>query len=253
MACGLVTIKNDKVLIGIAMIVIIFIFSSSCPDTKAQTNTAFNPSSKFSIPEYNGSLSFAVNGTYSAATFENNTWTFTNLHLNGSQPLKNLEFSAQNSNVTIFSYVTSNNTGLQTIRLRYAVEGTGKQILNLGLSPQEAGLDSSAEWTVTVNNNVFLGEGEGWSISHDGTITVSGPSGNVSVVHTDYFGNSSNLPFYQQHSVAIAIVAALAIVVVIAVGVKVINRKQSSESELVEARIIKNDEPLNKKLGETQG
>ena len=249
----MVTINGNKVSIGVATVVIIFTFLLTCPNTQAQTNISFTPADKFSIPAYNGTISFAVNGTYSNATFENNTWTFTNLHLKGSQPLENLEFSTQNSNVTIFSYITSNVNGIPTVRLRYAVEGMGKQILNLGLSPQDAGFDAAAEWTVTVNNNVFLGEGEGWSISHDGTMTVSGPSGNVSVVHTDYFGNSSNLPFYQQHSVAIAIAAALAIVVVIAVGVKVINRKQSSESEPIETRIIKNNEPLNKKLGDAQG
>jgi hypothetical protein len=167
------------------------------------------------------------------------------LHLNGSQPLENLEFSAQNSNVTISSYVTSNNTGLQIIWLRYAVEGTGKQILNLGLSPQEAGLDPGVNWSVTVNNNVFLAEGKGWSISHDGTMTVNGGSGNVNIVHYDFFGNgmsNSNLPFYQEHSVAIAIATALAIVAVIAIVIKVKNR-EPGKSELVESgRLINKDE-----------
>ena len=231
-------VKGSIVLTGIAIIFIISLFSSTCPDLHAQTSTttAFSPSDKFSVPEYNGNINFAVNGTYSSATLQNNVWTFTNLQLNGSQALNNLEFSTQNSNVTIFSYITSNVNGIPTLRLRYVVEGGGKQILNLGLSPQEAGFDASAEWTVTVNNNVFLGEGEGWSIARDGTLSVSGPSGTVNIVHTDYFGNTLNLPFYQQHSVAIAIATALAIAVVVAVGVKVINRRQSSKSAVGETQ-----------------
>ena len=203
--------------------------------TSTPTPATLTTADQFLIPTYNGSISFAVNGTYSNATFENNTWTFTNLYLTGSQPLKNFQISTQNSNVTIFSYVISNNTTFQSARLRYAVEGQGKQILNLGLGPEEGGLNPSVEWSV-INNNVSLVEGEGWSISHDGTMTVNGASGNVSIVHynfSDFFGNSepnSNLPFYQQHSVAIAIVSVLAIVVVIAVVIKVKNREQSGES-----------------------
>jgi hypothetical protein len=129
--------------------------------------------------------------------------------------------------------------------LRYAVEGTGKQILNLGLSPQEAGSDPGVNWSVTVNNNVFLAEGKGWSISHDGTMIITGGSGNVSIVHYDFFGNgmsNSNLPFYQEHSVAIAIATALAIVAVIAIVIKVKNR-EPGKSELVESgRLINKDE-----------
>jgi len=245
-------INNSKIIIGIAIIVTVLVFSSTCPNSKAQASTVFSSSDKFTVPAYNGTISFGVNGTYSSATLENNIWAFTNLNLNGSPPLENLEFSAQNSNVTIFSY-TSSTTGTPTVRLRYDVEGGGKQILNLGLSPQQADFDAGAEWTVTVNGKVFLGEGEGWSIANDGSLTVSGPSGNVSVVHTDYFGNDANLPFYQQHSVVIVITAALAIVVVIAVAVKVINRKQPRKDKLTEAAIAKNDELFNKKLGETQG
>ena len=228
MACGLVTIKNSKVLIGIAIIVIIFILSLACSNSQAQTSIAFKPTDIFLVPAYNGSLSFAVNGTYSAATFENNTWTFTNLQLNGSQPLKNLEFSTQNSNVTIFSYLTFNNTAFQGIQLGYAVEGKGKQVLNLGLGSEE----EDWEWSVAFNG-VFIGEGDGWNILRDGTLVVTGATGNVSIFDFESFGNSapsSNLPFYQQHSVAIIITVAVAATVVVAVVIKVNSRKHSGES-----------------------
>ena len=65
---------------------------------------------------------------------------------------------------------------------------------------------------------------------------MNGASGNVSIIRFDLsalFGNSesnSNLPFYQQHSVAILIAAAFVLVVVVAVLIKVKNRKQPGES-----------------------
>jgi len=61
---------------------------------------------------------------------------------------------------------------------------------------------------------------------------VNGANGNVSIVN--YSMSNSNLPFFQQHSVAVAIATALAIVVVIAVVIKVKNGEQPGKSELVE-------------------
>jgi len=232
MACGFVKTNRGTVSAVIAIIVIISILSLPCPYAHAQTNIAFNPADQFSIPAYAGSISFAVNGTYSTAMFENNTWTFTNLRLTGSHPLENLEVSTQDSNVTIFSYIASNNTAVHSVRLRYVVEGQGKQILNLGLG----GSNPNVEWSVTVDNNVSLAEGKAWSISNDGTMIVNGASGNVSIVRfdlSDLFGNvesNSNLPFYQQHSVAIAIATAFAVVVVIAVLIEVKKRGTLGES-----------------------
>lgn len=221
MGLGLLTINCKKVSVGILIVIFIVIFPLTCHGSQAQTNTAFNTSDKFLIPAYNGIISFGVNGTYSKATFENNTWAFTNLRLNRSALLENFKISTHNSNVTIFSYTAFNNTAFPSVRLSYIVVGQGAQILNLGLSPQVAGFDPSAEWSVVVNNNVFLAQGQGWSISPDGTITVNDANGTVNIAHTQYFGSSSNLPFYQQHSVAIAAAAVLAGVVVVAVVIKV--------------------------------
>jgi hypothetical protein len=226
----LVTINRNKVSAGIAIIAIVLIFPWTCPNTQAQTNITFSPADKFNIPSYNGTISFAVNGTYSEATFENGTWTFTNLHLNGSQPLANFKISTQNSNVTIFSYLAFNTT-LQSALLRYVVEGQGKQILNLGLGSQE-GEWTGADWSVVTGNNVFMAEGEGWSISHDGTIVITGATGNVSIVHWGFFENSipsSNLPFYQQHSVAIVIAMVVAVTIIVAIVIKVKSKGHSGE------------------------
>ncbi len=231
-------INRGKVSTGIAIIFIIFILSLTCPNTQAQTNISFTTVDKFYTPENNGSIGFAVNGTYSNATFENNTWTFMNLRLNGSLPIENLEFSAQNCNVTIFSYQAFNTTTFNILLLSYVVEGQGKQILNLGLGSQEGGLGASAEWSVLFGTHVFTDEGDGWNLLPDGTLIVTGASENenVTIVHyvfLDSFGSNSNLPFYQQHSVAIIIAVAVAATVIVTVVIKVNSRKNSSESELV--------------------
>ena len=125
--------KKSDSLAGITIIVIILILPSICTITQAQANMALSPSNQFSIPVYNGNINFEVNGTYSTATFEDNTWIFTNLQLTGSQPLENFQISSKNSNVTIVSYVVTNNTAFPNVRLRYVVDGKGQQILNLGL------------------------------------------------------------------------------------------------------------------------
>lgn len=237
-ACSLITTNGSKISSGIAIIAIIFIFLLTCPNAQAQTNTAFNPSDKFSIPADNGSVSFAVNGTYSKGTFENNTWAFTNLRLTGCLPLQNFQISAQNSNVTIVSYTASNNTVLnfQSTRLRYDVEGQGEQILNLGFGPITGGLNPKFVWSVTVNNNnktVPLAEGKGWSVSQNGALIVNGETGNLSIVHTSFSESgvsNSNLPFYQQHSVAIVVTIAFALVVVVAVLIKVKTKEKPVES-----------------------
>ncbi len=234
MACGFVKINRGKVSTGIALIVIIFILSLTCPNTQAQTNTAFKPSDKFSVPADNGSIRFAVNGVYSNATFDNNTWTFTNLYLNGSQPLENFTVSAQNSNVTILSYQTFNATIFNGVLLSYVVTGKGTQILNLGLGSEEQGW----EYTVTFNG-VVIGEGEGWNILHDGTLIVTGATGNVSIINFDYGNNvsSSNLPFYQQHSIAIITAIGLVAAVIVAGVIKVTSRKHSGKSDLMKSAL----------------
>ncbi|MGD0993888.1 MAG: hypothetical protein ABR909_00005 [Candidatus Bathyarchaeia archaeon] len=234
----MVTISRSKVSAGIAVIVIlviVFIFSCTCPNLQAQTDVFFSPADKFSIPAYNGTISFAVNGAYSEAIFENGSWTFMNLRLNGSLPIENLEFSAQNCNVTIFSYQSLfNTTAFNILLLSYVVEGQGKQILNLGLGSQEGGLSTSAEWNVIFGNRALTDEGDGWNLLPDGTLIVTGASENenVTILHyvfSDSFENNSNLPFYQQHSVAIIAAIAVAVTVAIAVVIKVRTREHSGE------------------------
>lgn len=233
MGWGLVTV-NSKVSVGITIIVILLFSPWIYPNAQAQNTITITPSEKFSIPLYNGTISFAVNATYSTAILENDSWVFTNLTLNKSPSLQNFNVSAQNSNITIFSYIALNFTR-QSSRLRYEAEGQGKQIFNFGqraLGGQLSGID----WSVITGNSTFLAEGPEWTISPDGTVFVNGVSGNVSVIHWGFFDSTSmgsNLPFYQQHSIAIAIVVSLAVVLAIAVVFKVRNTRLPINNESV--------------------
>jgi hypothetical protein len=225
----------------IAVIIILFISSVIWSNSQAQINTSFSPASYFLIPSYDGAVSFAQNGSYSKATLENNGWTFENLNINGSMPLQNFSVSAQNSNVTIFSYFTSNNA-TTTLRLRYSVEGEGKQIFNFGQQTHVNGVD----WTVvkTLNRkNTFLTPGTDYTISSNGTFVVNGATGNFSIAHYNFYNNNllhSNLPFYEQHSVAIATSATVATFVVLAVVIGMRNRKYLTEKKLGNGALTKN-------------
>lgn len=238
---------NLKVSLGVTIIIFLLVFPWIYPNAIAQNNTTLTPEDKFTIPLYNGTVSFAVNGTYSKATFENDSWTFTNLALVGSHTLQNFTVSAQNSNVTILSYLALNFTR-QSSRLRYSVEGQGKQVFNFGQGTT-GGKFSGIDWSVITGNSTFLAEGAGWTISPNGTIVVSGISGNVSVIHWGFFDSTSfdsNLPFYQQHSIAIATAVSLAVAVAIAVVVKVRNSKSPSNKQLEKNAQAKKQSPALK-------
>ena len=139
-----------------------------CVTAQAQTQTSFTTIDKFNIPQYNSSISFAQNGSYSAAALENGFWTFKNLKLdsqnlsflglNATQGLGELRISAQNSNVTVWTYI-SVNYSFPVDLLSYYAEGTGNQTVNLGLN---ASRSSSDEWSVIVSDNVFLPPGQGF-------------------------------------------------------------------------------------------
>jgi len=162
------------------------------------------------------------------------------LLLNGSYPIETLKFSAQNSNVTIFSYQSFNATTFDIMLLTYTVEGHGTQILNLGVNPTQSGISANAEWDVIFGTRNFAEEGNGWYLSHDGTLTITGATaGNVTVMHYtfSYLGNAQNLSFYQQHSVATIVAVAAAVIVAVAVAIKVRTREPSAKmkSEKVQA------------------
>lgn len=204
-----------------AVIVIVFVFSFFCLNSTAQTRQTFTPTDKFLIPEFNGSVSFAVNGSCSSASLRNGTWVFNDLRFNNSQPVGNLIISAENSNVIIQSY-RAFNSSFRSSRLYYSVDGIGKQTVNFGFSSSRP--TSISEWSVNLDGKNFVGEGKGWTLLRDNTVVITGAAKNATVNHyvfNVFSFDDSNLPFYQRHSVAIATVLAIVLTVVIAVVIKV--------------------------------
>ncbi|XHH09495.1 MAG: hypothetical protein ACFCUE_02390 [Candidatus Bathyarchaeia archaeon] len=185
---------------------------------QAQNITKFTPQDTFENPEHNGTIRFAVNGTYTAATLESGTWTFNGLTLNGSRILGTLEFSAKNCDVTIYSYYSTSYNSRRLGYLRYYVEGVGEQVVNLGFNTSKP--SNPSEWTVIAPGNVFLAEGENWRLLPDDTLVLWGVTGNLTVARYNYGYPEDNRPFYQQHSIIILTAIAVAVTVTVATVIK---------------------------------
>jgi hypothetical protein len=214
--------NSEPALSGLAVLVVLgLLLFCVFPSVQSQTDVAFTSQDRFPIPSVNGSIGFLVNGSYSSATLQNGVWNFQDLNLRGSQTLGNLKVSAQNSNITI-SFFRSNNTFLRSSTLRYSIEGQGIQTVNLGLNTSQP--TSTSEWSVIVAGNVFLAPGDGWNLLKDNTVVVTGATGNVTVSYYNFGLPPSDLPFYEQHSVAIVTVTVMAVTVLAAVLVKIKGR-----------------------------
>lgn len=108
-------------------------------------------------------------------------------------------------------------------------QGEGRQVLNIGVVGAQGGV--SVNWVV-FSNGTFVSKD--WSVSRNGTVTVNGLTGIVSVIYfgfTNDLGNA-NLPFYEQHSVAIAVTVAVAVTLAVAVVVKVGVKRREGKGEL---------------------
>jgi hypothetical protein len=212
-----VTIRKPGLIGLAAAILLLLLFPSFWSDVEAQAPKNFTTSEHFDIPELNGSISFAINGSYSSAKLVNNSWVFENLrlnNLNSSLPLGNLTVSATNSNMTILLFRSYVLLG-RTATLRYNVKAGGSQVINLGLNNSRP--THPDEWSINVAGRGFVSEGTGWNLLPKDTVVVSGLSGNISVSHFGYLiPDTSNLPFYQQHSIIITTGALIAAILVVA-------------------------------------
>ena len=218
---------NQRITIGgvSTVLILALLLSCTCHSAQAQSDVSFTPTDKFEIPASNGVITFAFNGTYTKASLVNDTWAFVNLCLNYSQPLEKLEVSAQNSNVTIISYLKFNAT-FRGVLLSYRVEGQGKQTFNIGLPLTEG------EWSVLLEDD-FKGEGDGWHAAPDATLTITDAKSAVTIWYFGFptdFDVDDDTPFYLQHSVTIATAAALAVTATIGF---VIRRKNHDSSKTV--------------------
>jgi len=207
-----------------------------CATTQGQNQTDFTTADKFSIPQYNTTISFALNGSYSKATLENGFWTFKNLKLdsqdlsflglNATQSLGELRISAQNSNVTIWARI-SVNYSFPVDLLTYYAEGAGNQTVNLGLNTSRS---SSDEWSVIVMDSVFLPLGENWSLLPDNSVLLWGRTGNVTVAHFGFNAEYKSLSFFLQHYVSIFTALLLAAVIFVAIVIRIKTRKSKKTS-----------------------
>ena len=219
------TTRNKTCTLTLTALLIALSLPSLLSTAQAQNVTSFSSKDTFEITAYNGTIRFAVNGTYTDAMLENDTWTFKSLTLNGSFPLGNLKFSAKNSDVTIYRYYSTSYNSRRLGYLSYYAEGVGEQTVNLGFNSSRP--SDPSEWTVIAPGSVFLAEGEKWQLLPDDTLIVKGVTGNLTIARYNYGYPVDNRPFYQQHSIIILTAVAVAITVTAATVIKVKTKRRA--------------------------
>jgi hypothetical protein len=211
----------------------------SCFLVQAQDSIQFTKSDRYPIPGNNSTISFNTSGTYVQAVLENDTWHFSNLHLNnsGNNPsLGDFKASAQDSNITITTCQRTNPNST-SVRLRYIVVGQGKQTFNFGLDLK------GGYWSVSIDGVNFITENNGWRSLQNGTVIVTGAKLNVSISYNVLppgFGvpDTSNLPFYQQHSVAIVTAGSVVVSLVLAFLIRStsLRRRQKTIGKMIDGK-----------------
>jgi hypothetical protein len=242
---GSENLKNAHTEVAAVALLTLVIALSILPPLNAEpTATPFTSKDVFRIPELNGNVSFAFDGSYTEAKLENNTWVFKGLQLNNTAAVQQygftnytdlgtLKISASNSNVTVLACLSFNYT-LQADILALQIEGWGTQTVNLGLNA--TGKRPAAEWSVLTDNGAtFLAEGSGWKLQDDNSILITYGAGNITVAHF-YLSDPSmaNLSFLAQHYMVILTGAVVAVTVAVA-GIVSFRRyrKKSKDTVLV--------------------
>ena len=174
----------SKLIFCLALIIITAV-SFPLPFSSAQENVPsvpFSPQTKFSIPPTNGSVTFAMGGSYSNVTLEDNMWNFTGLNLNGessSLPIVSgawLSISAEDSQMTITKFNRLNVfPPMGSGNLEYTVSGTGVQTVNIHYYYNEW-----LNYTVTIDGQARA-ENDGWSVTKDGWLTIIGANSQVKI------------------------------------------------------------------------
>jgi hypothetical protein len=212
--------SHNKICLLLLTVLLVSVSLLSIKPIEAQNVKRFSPQDVFEIPAVNGSISFSVNGTYTSAILENDTWVFNNLNLRGSRFSGNLKFSAKNCNVTIHTFHSGSILAGPVLSniLRYTVEGTGEQVMNLGLNSSIP--THVSEWSVINQDSTFFAEGKHWQLLPDDTIIVHDILGNLTVMRYNYGYHVNDDPFYLQHSVIILTGIVLTITVTITIVIK---------------------------------
>jgi hypothetical protein len=236
------SVKTKKTVIPLIAILVTIVTLPSLNAQSTTTTVAMQFTSKdvFRIPDLNGNISFAFNGSYTEAELEDNTWAFKGLDLNNTQAVQqfgltnytslgNLKISATNSNVTVLAFL-SFNFSLPVDMLAFNVEGWGTQTVNLGLNATEK--RPVSEWSViTGDGSAFLAEGSGWKLLDDNSVLVNYGPGNLTVIH--YYLNDpsmAGLSFFAQHYVVIFTGIGVIVTVVLAAVISFRHRKRENET-----------------------
>jgi hypothetical protein len=209
---------------GVVAVVLLAGFVLLSCGAQAQNTLEFTPDSAFVIHERNGTIYFGANGTYSEANLANNSWIFSNLQLTNSPLVAFLCVSTENCNVTISSFsgiITTQNSGA----IHYNVTGAGTQTFNFGLNPAFAETPKSHLITVRFNQSQYPDyhpEGHGWTLSTDGTITVTQAVNDTYIFYRDFSSQlpDETLPFYQNHLVLVVALMSIASILLVGSVVK---------------------------------
>jgi hypothetical protein len=161
----------------------------------AQPDTInFPAKDSYPIPDCNSSISFAYSGTYwGTPSFDESTWSFQNLRVNGSKPggsvMWNFAVSAQNCNMTITAYNAGGLTGAMNVAswLNYTVDGVGVQRVNLynGNLNGDAADTEALHFSVTIDG-IHRMLGDGWRVLADGWIEITSAKADVSIYRAPF-------------------------------------------------------------------
>jgi hypothetical protein len=225
-------LKDTKPIV--LMLSLFSIVALVCP---AFCETTFTPETKFSVPDYDGEISFTVGGLYESAVLENDTWHFVGLALEtyeydlgdtfsggivrGKEYLKycvsdgNFSVSAVNCKLAISNYDLITWFAPFSGWLNYTVECSGTQKFTLHYLDPEGSWYGPDLWTVYIDS-VSKPQNDGWQISSspERTITVSGASKNVSIFYDTTSPPKEDIQGDDPLSSAIGFIVEFALVVV---------------------------------------
>ena len=213
---------RSYVLVLICVILIVG-YCSSCfvVLVNTQSKIFFSIFDTFEIPEKDFSFRFALNGSCQSAILDDGYWVFEDLQFEsfGEEGDLFLKVRGEDCEIVVNSYYTYNRTydeeTVKRARLSYRTFGGGVQEFNLGLDPKLGLLDVRL-------NREWVGRNNGWTLSSDGTFSVTGATANVTLLYYGFpesFAYSSD--FVTEHSVLVVTSVFLGIIVVLVIGNKV--------------------------------
>ncbi len=230
-------IYRNRVVRGFAVsIIAILALSWVCPNSSAQ-ETSFKAGTSFAIPDNNAAIVFAMNGSYTDAQLVDGAWHFTNLKLGISRQSSNLTVSAKDESVMILLYVNRNvfgnftlgGTNSSSFYMRFNTTGDGTFTVNFGRQLNITSENQIVDWFVS-SYGVVYGLGDRWTLQPDGTVSIHGIPGNVTISYSPTYesvqGRVANASFYEQHSVIITTAVVLAATFVVAAAVVVVRQRK---------------------------